>query len=96
MKLVSTKKGRIIKEAVTGYLCIAPMLIALFVFTFYPIFQSFFDSFWDYRGFERVNFGFHNYVDAFNDPKFWIAWRQTFTVGLISLPLNMLVRLMLT
>ena len=93
MKIVSTKKGRIIKETITGYLCIAPMLLALFVFTFYPIFQSFFDSFWDYRGFERVNFGIHNYVNAFKDPKFWIAWKQTFTVGLISLPLNMVAGL---
>ena len=76
MKIVSTKKGRIIKETATVYLCIAPMLVALFVFTFYPIFQSFFDSFWDYRGFERVNFGIHNYVDAFKDPKFWIAWSE--------------------
>ena len=40
MKIVSTKKGRIIKETVTGYICIAPMLLALFVFTFYPIFQG--------------------------------------------------------
>lgn len=93
MKIVSTKKGRIIKETITGYLCIAPMLVALFVFTFYPIFQSFFDSFWDYRGFERVNFGIHNYVNAFKDPKFWIAWKQTFTIGLISLPLNMVAGL---
>ena len=43
MKIASAKKGRIIKETITGYLCIAPMLVALFVFTFYPIFQSFFD-----------------------------------------------------
>ena len=40
MKIVNTKKGRMIKETVTGYLCIAPMLLALFVFTFYPIFSS--------------------------------------------------------
>ena len=86
----STKRSRMIKETVTGYLCIAPMLVALFVFTFYPVFQSFFDSFWDFNAFERENFGFQNYIKAFTDDKyFWIAWRQTFTVALISLPLNM-------
>ena len=90
MEKAVTKARIKARENIVGYLCISPMLVALFVFTFYPIVQSFYDSFFDYRGFERINFGIQNYANAFKDPKFWIAWKQTFTVGLISLPLNLI------
>lgn len=89
MKKLSVRQRNALKENIAGYLCILPMLIALFVFTFYPVVQSFIDSLFDYRGFDRINFGIQNYKAAFQDPKFWIAWRQTFLLALFSLPLNL-------
>lgn len=66
------------KEAVTGYLFIAPMIIGLGIFSAYAFFQNIYYSFSKVGTFGAPKFiGFDNYIRAFSDPNFFIALKNT-------------------
>jgi multiple sugar transport system permease protein len=66
------------KEAATGLLFIAPMMIGLIIFSAYAFFQNIYFSFSKVGTFGKPKFiGFDNYIRAFTDPNFFIALKNT-------------------
>ena len=92
MKLKTKNK---IKENITGYLLILPLLISLIFFTLYPLLLALFQSFFKdlellrYPNYDWSNFGIDNYIHAFKDPDFWKSLRLTLVYAIISVPLSM-------
>ena len=62
--------------------------MALFAtFTLYPIFNTLFMSFYDWKIIGSSKFiGFKNYIDAFNDPFLKISWKNTLIYSLGTVP----------
>lgn len=86
------KRQKMLRSSLKAYLFIAPALIILLVFHFFPLFYSFFLSL--YKRISAVrglvpppeNFGgFDNYVRLANDPNFWNAFFNTlgYAVGVV-------------
>jgi multiple sugar transport system permease protein len=71
-----------------AYLMIAPALILLLVFFYYPVFQSFYMSLfnWPLLG-EKTFIGFQNYINMFSDSVALQAWKFTLTWTLVITPL---------
>lgn len=66
------------KEAVTGFLFIAPMMIGLIIFSAYAFFQNIYFSFNKVGAFGSPKFvGFDNYTRIFTDPNLFIALKNT-------------------
>ncbi len=69
---------------------VAPALVFVLVFAFYPVLYSFFISFFKYRltdpSHQRTFVGLGNYIQAFTDPTFVVAVRNTlvFVVGAVG------------
>lgn len=84
------------REALQGYLFIAPWVIGFLSFTFYPMISSFWYSFNDYKILTpAVWVGLRNYLYAFTgkplgvdgDPLFWLSLLRTLTWGVVTVPL---------
>ena len=82
------KKVKLSKSKATFALlfCVLPFLLYL-VFCVYPIIQSFFDSFTNWRGYTRKDFFpdigqslFTNYKEVLTDPVFWKAFGNDFAI----------------
>ncbi len=77
------------EDARAGWLFIAPALIILTVFVFWPIAQVFWISLheWSVIEPERPWRGLSNYRDVFNDPDFEVALRNTvwFSLGVVPI-----------
>ncbi len=75
------------EDAIAGWVFLAPALIVLTVFIFWPIAQVFWVSFheWSLIEPERPFRGLDNYRTLFNDPDFAIALRNTlwFSLGVV-------------
>jgi len=70
---------------ITGIFFIAPITIILAIFLFYPILQSVYYSFTDWKGVGDYSFvGFGNYLDIFNDEGFTNALKRTLLIGLAA------------
>lgn len=92
------KVKNIIRENVTGYLLIAPLLIGLIIFTLYPLLVSLYNSFFlDYDGFSAYSefkFGFGNYMKAFSGYESKVFFKSlgiTLSYTAIMVPLGMLL-----
>ena len=90
------KTKNIIRENVTGYLLIAPLLVGLTIFTLYPLLVSLFNSFFlDYDGFSPYSdfkFGFGNYLKAFSGYESKVFFKSlgiTLSYTAIMVPLGM-------
>lgn len=72
-------------EAFTGWLFMAPGLILLALFVFWPIIYSVPLAFTDYSVIDKTSFiGFDNFVRAFNDDKFLISlWNSFLYIGVV-------------
>jgi multiple sugar transport system permease protein len=79
-----------------AYLMIAPALILLLVFFYYPVFQSFYMSLfnWPLLG-EKTFVGFQNYINMFSDSVALQAWKFTFLWTLVITPLIFFMGLLL-
>ena len=81
-----------IKENLTGYFLILPLLISLTIFTIYPLLLSLFQSFFKdltitkHMNYDWSTFGFGNYVSAFKDAAFWKSLKLTFIYAAVSVP----------
>lgn len=87
-----------IKENVTGYLLILPLLVGLIIFTIYPLLVSLYNSFFlNYDGFNprsEFEFGLGNYIQAFNGYEssvFFKALGITFSYAIIMVPLGLVL-----
>lgn len=83
------------REAIEGYLFVAPAVIGFFAFTFFPMIFSLFLSFTEYNLIsDPVWIGFDNYVAMVKDEFFWQAVRVTTTYAVFALPLGMVFALL--
>lgn len=78
------------REALQGYLCVAPWAIGFLAFTLIPMLTSFYYSFSFYLVMKSpVWVGLKNYRYAFSeDPLFWLALRRTATWVVVTVPLG--------
>jgi multiple sugar transport system permease protein len=86
---------RKIQEMGLGYLLLAPAIILLVVFEFFPMFYGFYISMCDWgNACKAVNFP-DNYTRAFADPEMWKALLTTATYSIISVPIQLGLALVL-
>lgn len=83
------------KRRITPYLFIAPALLLLVFFSFYPIYRSFVLGFskWDVLE-EPIFVGLQNYVSLFEDPAFLDSLKFTFRFVVVTVPINILLALL--
>ena len=82
------------RQALAGYLFVAPAMLIFFVFTLLPVAIALYLSFTDYDVFTRMNWiGTANYQDVFDDEFFWRAFWNTLTYTAWSIPLSMAIGL---
>jgi len=81
-----TARRRTMERAVTGYLFLAPALLLMAVFTFYPFFQGVALSFqnWDGVGRDAPWVGTANYEKVFADTIFWSSMKTALLFGLVG------------
>jgi multiple sugar transport system permease protein len=78
------------REAVEGYLFVAPLLIGLTVFAAWPMLASLAISFCKYDIFTAPKFvGVGNYAELFHDPLFWQSLKVTAIYSFVSVPLGL-------
>ena len=82
------------KDALSGYLFIAPALISLLVFMVYPVIASFVISGFDWGILTTPKFiGLENYKTLFRDPVFLESLKNTFVWVIMYVPVSILVSL---
>ncbi|MDD2495215.1 MAG: sugar ABC transporter permease [Tissierellia bacterium] len=82
------------KDALTGYMFIAPALISFIVFVMYPVIASFVISGFDWGILTAPRFiGIENYKTLFKDPIFIESLKNTFTWVILYVPVSILVSL---
>lgn len=93
--LYSSKSEK--KEAAWFYLFTSPWLIGFLFFSLGPMLVSAFYSLTDWNMFEAPNFiGFKNYIQLFNDSKFYKSLFNTFFYAVLTVPLSLLISLLLS
>jgi multiple sugar transport system permease protein len=81
-----------IKNIKRGLFFISPWLIGFMVFTIYPFIASLIYSFSVYNGVTASKFvGLKNYIQLFQDPKFYTALYNTFYYAIIAVPLGIVL-----
>lgn len=88
MKQFRNSNNLSFREAIAGYLFIAPLFLGLFIFYIAAFFGNFYDSFTNKSSFGTPKFiGVDNYVKLFSDQKFYRATLNTFLYVIICVPL---------
>lgn len=83
-------KGLMEKESFSAWLYLAPALILLGIFTFYPTIQLIFNSFFEMDGMGTKEFlGTDNYKNLLQDEEFWNTVKNSFQFIIWSVPLGM-------
>lgn len=81
------------RKAIKQYVQVAPYLalgvVFTFVFVLYPLVKGIYISFFEYKVLspsDSLFVGFQNYWRAFQDPKVWIALRNTVLFAIVTVP----------
>lgn len=80
------------------YFYIAPAMIMLAIFTFYPIFNTVYMSFlegFNFMSGTATGIGFENYVAVLQDPVFFRALRNTLFIAFVSVPISVVIALLI-
>jgi ABC-type sugar transport system permease subunit len=78
-----------ISDILLGYAFLAPALILLLVFEFYPLFLGLYISMCNWKTSCKEFIGFDNYTRAFSDPEMWHSLLVTATYSLFSVPVQL-------
>lgn len=85
------KKGKKLRDTLVAYSFMAPALIILIIFVFYPIVYSFPLAFYDYSVVGKTQFvGWANFSRAIHDNEFWISVKNSILFVLIVPPIQIL------
>ncbi len=87
------------KDGWKAAICLAPALLILAVFTFYPIVNTFLVSFFPSYNYLDDNFGyfaFDSYAQVLQDSTFWRAMGNTALMVIVSVPLSIIIALVIT
>ena len=76
-------------DTLLGYALLAPALILLLVFEFYPLFLGLYISMCDWKISCTQFIGFDNYTRALTDPDMWHSLLVTATYSIISVPVQL-------
>jgi ABC-type sugar transport system permease subunit len=89
------RRARRRREIALGYLFLAPAMVLLLVFEFFPLFYGLYISTcdWRLRCFKFIGLG--NYATALQDPEAWHALLLTATYAVISVPVQLVLGLFL-
>jgi ABC-type sugar transport system permease subunit len=84
-------------EGITPYLLIAPLLILIIVFIYWPLIYSFYLSFfdWNFVRPDKTFVGFDNFTRLPNDPRFIRSLRGTFVYFVALVPIQVILPLIL-
>lgn len=95
MKRPSTVKKRMRREAMLGWLLLAPAMIIMLIFTVYPVIRSLVLSFTKYNmGMASPEFiGLENYARLASQDLFWKVMRNTIFFALITVIPSMVIGL---
>jgi len=94
VKKTSSKRDR--RDWIWGYGMIAPLVIGLFVFYFYPFFQSIYMSFTKTGAFNRSTWnGIANYTELLTDETFWQSLKNTLIYVIVTVPVGIMLSLVL-
>lgn len=91
-------KRKRFRQSMKGWLLMAPSLVFLFLFTVYPIFKTFYQSFFKTSRNVRIPSkfaGLDNYIQVFHDPVFAIVIKNTLKFSVIVIPLSLLIGFLL-
>lgn len=91
----SAKTWRRIRELSLGYALLAPAILLLVVFEFYPVFYGFYISMCDWKLSCTKFVAFDNYARALADPEMWHSLLITVTYSIISIPIQLGLALVL-
>lgn len=94
-QLSPARRRRRLNTIFLGYALMAPAVILLITFEFYPLFSGLWISLTDWRLMRGDFIGLANYRRAFQDPEMWHSLGITFTYSLISVPLQLGLALLL-
>jgi raffinose/stachyose/melibiose transport system permease protein len=76
----------------TLYLLVAPAIVTLGVWYYYPVIHSFVMSLFDWDGFLTARYvGLQNFVELFTDPEFWTSLKNMALVLAFSLTIPFVV-----
>ena len=78
-----------ISDIILGYAFLAPALIMLVVFEFYPLFLGMYISMCNWKTSCKTFIGVDNYTRAFADPEMWHSLLVTATYSLFSVPVQL-------
>lgn len=87
------------KDGWKAVISLAPALLILAIFTFYPIIKTFIVSFFPDYNYQTGFFGSFSvdcYTTILTDPTFWRAMMNTAIMVLVSVPLSILLALLIT
>lgn len=86
------------KQTVLGYVFLLPSLVAFAVFMFYPVFYTFYLSFFEWNMVKPVKkfVGLSNYIHVLQDPNTWKIFGNTVIYILILLLLNFVMSYILS
>lgn len=88
--MIKEKKGSKISRKI-AILFIAPCLIGITIFSWYPFFLGFLIAFQKYSIFTTKWVGLQNFKNLFNDPMFPIVIRNTFYYAFLSIAIPFLI-----
>ncbi len=79
------------KETVVAWWMVLPALLVISVIAFFPLFKTFYDSFFEFGlrpDIEKKFVGLKNYVDLFHDERFLAALKTTVIFTVVSVALE--------
>ncbi|MDO4325420.1 MAG: sugar ABC transporter permease [bacterium] len=89
-----TRRDR--NDYIWGYAMVAPLVIGLLVFYFYPFFQSIYMSFTKTGAFNQSQWnGIENYVELIGDKTFWQSLKNTFVFVVMTVPVGIFLSMVL-
>jgi multiple sugar transport system permease protein len=97
VKVVRARRGRHIawKDILSGYIMIAPLMIGLFIFYLWPVFQTFYFSFTKWGAFGKYKWtGLTNYEHLLHDPDLGRALLNTVVYILLSVPGSLILAIL--
>ncbi|SHN48787.1 carbohydrate ABC transporter membrane protein 1, CUT1 family [Fervidobacterium gondwanense DSM 13020] len=86
------------KETVVAWWMVLPALIVISVIAFFPLFKTFYDSFYEFSlrpDIEKEFVGLKNYADLFHDDRFLAALKTTIVFTVVSVALETLFGLLI-
>ncbi|TCZ79935.1 sugar ABC transporter permease [Paenibacillus albiflavus] len=95
----STKRPMLtekVRSSLTAYLYISPFFVLFLVFGIYPIFYTFYLSFFKWNGLGAMKYvGFTNFELVLGDPLFWQSFWNTLIMGLLGTVPQLIIALLL-